>query len=78
MSSFGGSNFQFSYSQIDKVTYVTSCYRLTPMPTVCKHLLFDAPRIGPYKSVCLEGFGMEQVITQLAIKILLDGYSRFN
>ena len=30
MSFFCSSNFQFSYSQIDKVTYVTSCYRLTP------------------------------------------------
>ena len=30
MSSFGSSNIQISYSQIDIVTYVTSCYRLTP------------------------------------------------
>ena len=79
MSFFCSSNFQFSYSQIDnlKVTYVTSCYRLTPMLTVCKHLLFDAPRIVTYDSVCLKGFWMEQVITQLAVKILFDDYSGF-
>ena len=47
------------------------------MLTVCKHLLFDAPRIGTYDSVCLKGFGMEQVITQLAVKILFDDYSFF-
>ena len=39
------------------------------MLTVCKHLLFNAPWIGTYESVCLKGFGMEQVITQLAVKI---------
>ena len=49
------------------------------MLTVCKHLLFDAPRIGTYDRVilCLKGFGMEQVITQLAVKILFDDYSGF-
>ena len=47
------------------------------MLTVCKHLLFDALRIGTYDSVCLKGFGMEQVITQLAVKILFDDYSGF-
>ena len=45
------------------------------MLTVCKHLLFDAPLIGTYNSVCLKGFGMEQVMTQLAVKIMFDGYS---
>ena len=39
MSSFGSSNIQISYSQIDIVTYVTSCYRLTPRLTKCKHFL---------------------------------------
>ena len=33
MSSFCSSNIQISYSQIDIVTYVTSCYRLTPRLT---------------------------------------------
>ena len=49
------------------------------MLTVCKHLLFDAPQIGTYDRVilCLKGFGMEQVITQLAVKILFDDYSGF-
>ena len=47
------------------------------MLTVYKHLLFDALRIGTYDSVCLKGFGMEQVITQLAVKILFDNYSVF-
>ena len=47
------------------------------MLTVCKHLLFDAPGIGTYDSVCLKGLGMEQVITQLAVKILFDDYSGF-
>ena len=39
------------------------------MLTVCKHHLFDASWIGTYDRVCLKGFGMEQVITQLAVKI---------
>ena len=77
MSSFCSSNFQFSYSQIDKVTYVKSRYWLTPMLTVCEHLLFDAPRIGTYDRVCLKGFRIEQVITQLAVEILFDDYSVF-
>ena len=47
------------------------------MLTVCKHLLSDALRIGTYDSVCLKGFGIEQVITQLAVKILFDDYSVF-
>ena len=47
------------------------------MLTVCKHLLFNAPRIGTYDSECLKGFVMEQVITQLAVKILFDDYSGF-
>ena len=47
------------------------------MLTMCKHLLFDAPRIGKYDSVCLKGLQMEQVITQLAVKILFDDYSGF-
>ena len=47
------------------------------MLTVCKHLLFDAPLIGSYDRICLKGFGMEQVITQLAVKILFDDYSGF-
>ena len=47
------------------------------MLTVCKHLLFDAPRIVSYDSVCLNGFGMEQVITQLSVKILFGDYSDF-
>ena len=76
-SFFCSSNFQFSYSQIDKVTYVTICYKLTPMLTVCKHLLFDAPWIGTYDRVYLKEFGMEQVNTQLAVKILFDDYSVF-
>ena len=37
MTSFSSSNIQISYSQIDIVTYVTSCYRLTPWLTECKH-----------------------------------------
>ena len=47
------------------------------MLTVCKHLLFDAPWIGTYDRVYLKEFGMEQVITQLAVKILVDDYSGF-
>ena len=47
------------------------------MLTVCRHLLFDAPLIGTYDRICLNGFGMEQVITQLAVKILFDDYSGF-
>ena len=47
------------------------------MLTVCKHLLFDAPKIGTYDRIGLKGFGMEQIITQLAVKILFDDYSGF-
>ena len=47
------------------------------MLTVCKLLLFDAPLIGTYDRICLKGFWMEQVITQLAVKILFDDYSGF-
>ena len=47
------------------------------MLTVCKHLLFDAPWIGTYDRVYLKEFGMEQVNTQLAVKILFDDYSVF-
>ena len=32
-----------SYSQIDIVTYVRSCWRLTAQLTECKHFLFNAP-----------------------------------
>ena len=47
------------------------------MLTVCKHLLFDAPRIGTYDRICLKGFGMEQVISQLPDKNLFNDYSGF-
>ena len=47
------------------------------MLTVCKHLIFDAPWIGTYDRVYLKEFVMEQVITQLAVKILFDDYSGF-
>ena len=47
------------------------------MLSVCKHLIFDAPWIGTYDRVYLKEFGMEQVITQLAVKILFDDYSVF-
>ena len=43
MSPFRSSNIQISYSQIDIVTYVTSCYMLTPRLTEFKHFLLDAP-----------------------------------
>ena len=47
------------------------------MLTVCKHLLFDAPWICTYDRVYLKEFGMEQVNTQLVVKILFDDYSVF-
>ena len=47
------------------------------MLTVCKHLLFDAPLIGAYDRICLKGFVMEQVINQIAVKILFEDYSGF-
>ena len=47
------------------------------MLTVRKHLLFDAHWIGTYDRVCLKGFVMEQVITQLVVKILFEDYSGF-
>ena len=47
------------------------------MLTVYKHLLFDAPWIGTYDRVYLKEFGMEQVNTHLAVKILFDDYSVF-
>ena len=45
------------------------------MPTVCKYLLLVAPLIGTYDRVCVKGFGMEQVIAQIAFKILFEDYS---
>ena len=45
------------------------------MLTVCNILLFDAPWIGAYVRVCLIGFVMEQVISQIAVKILFEDYS---
>ena len=48
------------------------------MLTVCKHLLFDVHWIGAHDRVCLKGYGMEQVITQLEVKILFDDYSGFS
>ena len=47
------------------------------MLTVSKRLLFEAPLIGTYDRVYLKGFGIEQVITQLAVKILFGDYSGF-
>ena len=47
------------------------------MLTVCKHLLSDAPWIGTYDRVYLKEFGMEQVITQLTVKILFDDFLGF-
>ena len=47
------------------------------MLTVRKHLLFDAPWIGTYDRVYLKEFGMEQVNTQVAVKILFDDYFVF-
>ena len=47
------------------------------MLTVCKHLIFDAPWSGTYDRVFLKEFGMEQVITQIAVKILFGDYSGF-
>ena len=47
------------------------------MPTVCKPLFFDAPLIGTYDRICVKGFGMEQVIAQIAVKILFEDYSGF-
>ena len=47
------------------------------MLTVFKHLLFNAPLIDTYDRVYLKEFGVEQVITQLAVKILFDVYSVF-
>ena len=47
------------------------------MLTVCKHLLFHAPLIGTYDRVCVKGFGMKQVIAQIAVKILFEDYSGF-
>ena len=47
------------------------------MLTVCKHLLFDVLLIGTYDRVYLKEFGMEQVNTQLSVKILFDDYSCF-
>ena len=47
------------------------------MLTVCKHLIFDAPRSGTYDRLFLKEFEMEQVITQLAVKILIGDYSGF-
>ena len=78
MSSFGSSNIQISYSQIDIVTYVTSCYRLTPRLTECKHfLLMHLEWLHKMSFVCRipKGIRMEQALTQLDVKILFDDFT---
>ena len=79
MSSFCSSNFQFSYSTIDLVTCVTSGYRLMPRLKECNisysvylELLFKI------EYACKIPNGMEQALTQLAVKILFDDSSGFN
>ena len=54
MSSFGSSNIQISYFQIDIVTYVTSCYRLTPQLTEYKYFLLNAPWMITKDVICLQ------------------------
>ena len=76
MSSFCTSNSQFSYSQIDKIT----CNKLIQANTHAYSVQTSPIRRTlkcTYDRICLKGFGMEQVITQLAVKILFDDYSGF-
>ena len=47
------------------------------MLTACKHLILGAPWTGTYDRVYLKEFGMQQVNTQLAVKILFADYSVF-
>ena len=39
MSSLCSSNFYYSFSKFDMVTYITSCQGLMPRRTECKHIL---------------------------------------
>ena len=46
-------NFQFTFSEFDKVTYVTGFYRLTPQRTECKHFLKDSAFNSLQVGICL-------------------------
>ena len=53
MSLICSPNFQFTFSEFDKVTYVTGSYRLTLQPTECKHFLKDSAFNSLQDMICL-------------------------
>ena len=70
MSSIFSPNFQFTFSQFDKVTYVTGSYRLTPRSTECKHLSKDSAFNSLQDMICLQnslGGGGEQTHSQPSV-----------
>ena len=57
MSFICSPNFQFTFSQFDKETYVTGSYRLTPQRTECKHFLKDYSTFNSLQDmICLQNF----------------------
>ena len=54
MSLIFSPNFQFTFSEFDKVTYVTGSYRLTFQRTECKHLLKDLAFNSLQDRICLQ------------------------
>ena len=81
MPSFGSSNIQFSYSQIDKVSYLTSPTGLRP-GLQCANTSYSMHIELLYKKeyVCWipKGFGMEQALTQPAVKIMFGDSTGFD
>ena len=79
MSSFCSSNIQISYSQIDIVTYVTSCYRLNAPAYRVQTILIKCTLkwLHKMKYVCRipKGIRMEQALTKLDVKILFDDFT---
>ena len=69
MSSIFSPNFQFTFSQFDKVTYVTGSYGLTPRSTECKHLLKDSAFNSLQDRICLQNSlgGGEQTHSQPSV-----------
>ena len=70
MSLICSPNFHFTFSEFDKVTYVTGCQRLTPRSTECKHLLKDSAFNSLQDRICLQnslGGGSKPILSHPSI-----------
>ena len=74
MSLICSPNFQFTFSQFDKVTYFTGSYRLTPQRTECKHVLKDSAFNSLQDRICLRnslggGEGSKPILSHSSITL---------